>query len=986
MRLTVFAALVVVVLAAVPSVAQVPTGTISGHVVSPDGQPLPGVTVTATSATLQGSRTTVSTANGDFIVPLLPPGDYTLTFELSGFQGLTKQVGVAGTQVVTLNETLTVGGVVETVTVTASSEPFVQTATVAAKFKQDLIAALPTNRTLDATILMAPALHATGPIGAYTINGSTSFENVFTVDGVVITENLRGQPYTLYIEDAIQETTVATAGVSAEFGRFSGGLVAAVTKSGSDRFSGTFRESINNDDWRTTTPFKETKLDKVVPTHEYTFGGPIAPKQLWFFNAGRFQDQQSSRTTSVTAIPFVRDNDEKRYEIKGTYSPLSGQTAKVSYQKIDQLVANFQFQNAMDLRSLYNQGQPQDLLSIHYAGVLSSHLSVEGQWAQRTFTFTGAGAPSTDLIDGTLLIDRSRGGTAFRYWSPTFCGVCDDEQRNNTDLIVKGSYYASTRGIGAHNVVFGVDSYNDHRFSNNHQSGSDYRILGTSTIQQGTNLLPVFLPNSTIIQWNPISLSSQGTDLRTNSLFVNDQWHLSSRLSFNLGVRWDANKGTDAAGNTVSDSSALSPRLGLVFDPAGDGRWSTSASFARYVSSLNTGVADVSAGGNPATFQYPYVGPAINGDPNGALVTTPQAIQQVFAWFNANGGTNRTPTLVDIPGVASRIGDSLDSPHADEWAVGASRQIGQRASVRADFVYRDFSDFYASRADSSTGRVTDSRGSVYDLTLIENSNIVDRKYKGVTLQATYRAGSRVNVGGNYTLSKASGNFDGENSASGPVTTQLLKFPEYVQARWNSPEGDLSIDQRHRARLWGTYRVPGPDSIGAIDLGVVQTLESGVPYGAVGPIDTTPYVTGVSYLNPSGNRSDGAWDYYFTARDAFHTEASYRTDLSANYSYRIPGASTVDLFFRAVLINVFNQFQLCGCGNTVFSNGGAVDTRKINQGILTPANSATMQPFNPFTQTPVEGVNWAKRSNFATQVDQFSWTTPRTFMFSFGARF
>jgi len=306
--------------------------------------------------------------------------------------------------------------------------------------------------------------------------------------------------------------------------------------------------------------------------------------------------------------------------------------------------------------------------------------------------------------------------------------------------------------------------------------------------------------------------------------------------------------------------------------------------------------------------------------------------------------------------------------------------------VRADFVYRDFSDFYASRADSSTGRVTDSRGSVYDLTLIENSNIVDRKYKGVTLQATYRAGSRVNVGGNYTLSKASGNFDGENSASGPVTTQLLKFPEYVQARWNSPEGDLSIDQRHRARLWGTYRVPGPDSIGAIDLGVVQTLESGVPYGAVGPIDTTPYVTGVSYLNPSGNRSDGAWDYYFTARDAFHTEASYRTDLSANYSYRIPGASTVDLFFRAVLINVFNQFQLCGCGNTVFSNGGAVDTRKINQGILTPANSATMQPFNPFTQTPVEGVNWAKRSNFATQVDQFSWTTPRTFMFSFGARF
>jgi hypothetical protein len=322
----------------------------------------------------------------------------------------------------------------------------------------------------------------------------------------------------------------------------------------------------------------------------------------------------------------------------------------------------------------------------------------------------------------------------------------------------------------------------------------------------------------------------------------------------------------------------------------------------------------------------------------------------------------------------------------NEWGFGVSRQIGESASVRADFVYRDFADFYSSRADSSTGRVADSDGRLYDLTLIENTDIVDRTYKGLTLQATYRMGTRVNVGGNYTLSKASGNFDGENSASGPVTTQLLRFPEFVEARWNSPEGDLGIDQRHRARLWGTYRVPGPDSIGAFDLGVVQTLESGVPYGAVGPINTIPYVTGTNYLNPSGNRADGFWDYYFTGRDAFHTEATFRTDLAANYAYKIGGLSMVDLFFRAELLNVFNQFQLCGCGNTVFSNGGSVDMRKINTGVLTATTTPTFQAFNPFTQTPVENVNWAKRSNFGTQVDQFSWTTPRTFRFSVGVRF
>jgi len=986
MRCKLLSALLVAALFSVTAAAQVPTGTISGRVTSSDGLALPGVTVTATSPSLQGERTIVTTANGDFILPLLPPGDYRVMFELSGFQATTRQVGLAGTQVVTLNETLTVGGVVERIEVTASSEPFVQTATVAAKFKQDLIAALPTNRSLDATILMAPAVHATGPAGGYSISGATSFESLFTVDGVVVTENLRGQPYTLYIEDAIQETTVATAGVSAEFGRFGGGLVAAITKSGSDRFSGTFRESINNDDWRTKTPFNEAKLDKVVPTHEYTFGGPIARRQLWFFNAGRFQDQQNARTTQVTAIPFVRDSDEKRYEIKGTYSPIAGHSAKVSYSKINQLVKNFQFQNVMDTRSLYNQGQPQDLLSLHYTGVLTSRFSVEGQWAQRKFTFTGAGATSTDLIDGTLLIDLSRGGTAFRYWAATFCGVCDDEERSNTDVIVKGSYYLSTSGLGAHNMVFGVDSYNDHRFANNHQSGSDYRILGTSTVQRGTDIWPVFQPNSTIIQWNPITLSSQGTDLRTNSLFVNDQWHFNRHFTFSLGLRWDANQGEDAAGNSVSDSSKLSPRLSVVYDPTATGTWSTSGSFARYVSALNTGIADVSAGGNPITYQWPYMGPAINPDPNGALTSTPDAIRQVFDWFNANGGASRPLSFVDVPGVSSRIGDSLDAPNVNEWAFGVSRQIGDRASVRADFVYRDFNDFYAARADSSTGQVSDSGGRVYDLTLLENADIVDRQYKGVTFQAAYRAGARVNVGGNYTVSKASGNFDGETSASGPVTTQLLRFPEYVQARWNSPEGDLSIDQRHRARLWGTYRLPGPESMGAFDIGVVQILESGVPYAAVGPLNTIPFVTGANYLNPSGDRPDGFWNYYFSPRDAFRTEATYRTDLAVNYSYRIPSLSTVDLFFRGELLNVFNKFQLCGCGGTVFNNGGATDLRKINQGILTPANSATMQSFDPFTQTPVEGVNWAKRANFGTQVDQFSWTTPRTFRFSFGARF
>ena len=113
----------------------------------------------------------------------------------------------------------------------------------------------------------------------------------------------------------IQETTVSTSGISAEYGRFGGGLVNAITKSGGNQFSGSYRLGMNNDDWRATTPFNETKLDKVVPTHEYTIGGPIFKDALWFFNAGRFRTagavaSRPSSPTSRIRAPTTR-NDTK---------------------------------------------------------------------------------------------------------------------------------------------------------------------------------------------------------------------------------------------------------------------------------------------------------------------------------------------------------------------------------------------------------------------------------------------------------------------------------------------------------------------------------------------------------------------------------------------------------------------------------------------------------------------------------------------------
>src|SRR6188474_1850223 len=87
----------------VPCLAQAPSGTIAGHVVSADGEALPGVTVSVMGAALQGTRTAVSSDSGDYLVPLLPPGDYTVSFEIGDFQTVREVRRVAGTQTAQLN-------------------------------------------------------------------------------------------------------------------------------------------------------------------------------------------------------------------------------------------------------------------------------------------------------------------------------------------------------------------------------------------------------------------------------------------------------------------------------------------------------------------------------------------------------------------------------------------------------------------------------------------------------------------------------------------------------------------------------------------------------------------------------------------------------------------------------------------------------------------------------------------------------------------
>ena len=213
------------------------------------------------------------------------------------------------------------------------------------------------------------------------------------------------------------------------------------------------------------------------------------------------------------------------------------------------------------------------------------------------------------------------------------------------------------------------------------------------------------------------------------------------------------------------------------------------------------------------------------------------------------------------------------------------------------------------------------------------------------------------------MSRLWGNFEGENVASGPLPVDAFQYPEYREMSWYAPEGDLAQDQRHRSSLWISYAVPKLDGL---VLSVLQTLASGLPYGVGGgnpngqigfasnaSVNAIPFVTNPGYVTPQGGSRQ---NYYFTDRDAFRTEMSRRTDFAANYTLSVgSGLRRIEGFVQAQVINIFNHQDLCGCGGTVFVNGGGVALNTIGSGVLTSINApATLVRFNPFTETPVRG--------------------------------
>jgi hypothetical protein len=950
--------------------AQAPTGAINGQV-TVAGSPTAGVDVVASGPAPVGSRTTTTSAGGDYSLTALPPGSYQIRFEFRGAPPQTRTFEIHA------GDALRIDVALQITTEMAISVPvaaIADTPQVSSTFDSHLVELLPIGRSILDAVRIAPGVQDTGGQGQLVINGAQSYDNLYLVNGVTVGSEVSGQPHNLFIEDAIQETTVLGAGVSAEYGRFTGGVVSVITKSGGNELSGSLRDTLTSDKWTAKTPYPEPDhLDQIDNNYEATLGGRIVRDRLWFFAAGRYASRGDARQTFGTNVAYTHRIDDNRYEAKLTANLSPRHSIVGSYINATAKRFNDGAGVVADVRALSTASLPNSLAALHYTGILHDNLVAEAQYSRKRYETGAFGGTSTDPLVGTQLIDIT---SQARAWAPLLCGVCGKSFSNNRDFIAKATWFAATSRFGSHSVIAGVDDFNESYFDNSHQTASDFMVI-TPLLFANHDFITQAVPGVTEIVWQPIVEPAQATSYRSLASFVNDRIDFGTRVSISAGLRYDANRGHDGNGTLAIDDSRISPRVGVVYDLFGDGRHRISASYSVYAAKISEPATfDTTIAGSPAYLLYDYEGPELNT--SGESIPTQEVLRQLFAWFHS---VDPEEFLIDsfYPGGAELAG-ALKSPYAREMTAGYGIRLGTKGMLRGDYVHRRWGSFYARRATLGTGKTTTAGGQVVDRIEVENSDAgLRRKYDGVLMQGTYQFLKRFSLGGNYTWSRLTGNVENENPSgvAASVAEPGAFYPEYTNFAQNAPTGYLASDVRHRANVWlvSTWKAGRSQ----IDVSLLERYHSARNYNATAFIDMRRVIT----TNP-GYAAPQSANYFFAPRGSLRVDDVSATDVAFNWAFPILKSQ---LFAEADLQNVFNEQAV--------ENPGAIDKRvNINR------NDRNLAIFNPFTTTPVECpqgtptssagcrniANYQLVPTFGTPVSKGAYQQPRTLRVSVGVRF
>ena len=955
----------VVLLGSLPASGQgVQTGTLTGLVKSIDGLSLPGVTVTVKSPALQGGRTDVTDVNGVYAIHGLPAGTYAVTFDLSNFQPITNndvQVTVGGTAEV--NTTMSPATRTETVTVTAESPSPLATVTTGQAITKSEVDALPIGRRPVDIAELAPGLTINTPNrDQYTISGGFAYDNITMINGVDVNDNLLASANNLYIEDAIQETSVLVSGIPAEFGRFSGGVVNVITKSGGNRFDGSFRENLSNPKWIDETPREQSNgivhQDILGKTYEGTFGGPLVLDRLWFFSAGRYEKSDAPATFAQTGGSYTRTTRNKRGELKFTGTPAASQTIQGAFTTNSLETENgsgIPAASLMDAHTLVTPQVPNHLFAVNYNGVVSRRFFASMQYSEKQWETKNGGGTSTNVRDSPF---RSRGVAAGvpsnnLYYAAPYFDSNDPEDRNNRQLTGSVVYSLGTRRFGTHDFKGGAEYFMTTRAGGGSQTStgyvfrSDYLVQGGKPVVDAEGVpIPTFVPGVSRVE-NWLATRGAQLDIKTTSLYFQDRWVASPRLTFDLGTRFEAVRSSATGDIDSIDTNTIVPRLGASFDVGGNGRTVLQASYAHYAGRYNERQFGANtAVGTPSEIVSVYTGPAGQGRD-----------------FAPGFDPANYPTIIGgaFPTANIFSADGLSSPVVREFTLGLGRDFGRQRYAKATYSWRKTTNFVEDFIDLTNGITTITQLPTkpqFTNVVYKNTDGPTRGYQGLILQGNYRVRDRITIGSNYTLQiRNNGSYEGEAPGQPANVSIYADFPEVLGPALDRymPDGRLADFQRHKLRVYGIY-TGELGRFGSIDISPLWRVNSALSYSLIaGGVPLTPIELARNPGYPATDISPATSDnIYFGERGQYLARGYGVLDLAATYS--IPVWKTARPWLKVELYNLFNNQKLIGGDRSVTPDeNGPRDANGLPTAYILGPNFGNATNDNQFPQ-PYPGQN------------------------------
>ena len=714
------------------------TGSIIGKIIDTEGNNLPGVVVTVEGPALQGQIIFVTSDNGIFRFPSLPPGiDYTLILEMPGFKNINqKGLKVSAGKTISLLITMEMSDLEEEVTIESESPSIdVRTSKSSISYSKNFIYNIPMNRDLYDVINSIPGSVSEGESYKrnFYISGGTVRGNQYSIDGISINDPMSMYPMTNVNIDVYEEVEMGLFGHPADVGMADGGFVNIVTKSGGNNFHGGATVEYYNEDMQISLLSEEDleAVDLTKPTEWKSWqdfslhlGGPIMKDLVWFYTNGRYLTWKRDFShiiwdDTITARKRVYTFDEAPHKEMNLFGKLTFQIA-----------SNIRFMATYNLTGVKEE---------FYTNRIQNNLDITStsKWnGEKGHTLSGQ---LNWLLNQNSYID-ARIGYAHCFFPIPYSDYAKSDAPRYYD-IYWGIYrnnppYEETYLQKRFNPSATATFFQDNLLGASHEIkiGAEYEYTSANWDWWRENPFIIYFYDGNIYSYPTPSSPNrgriyayicgpeEGSSVQENTMsrigaFIQDNVTIRDHLTLNLGVRFDMSKGkfppqkhgasADPYGilPTIAGTESpyseytldefdcltwthLSPRIGFSYDMFGDGKTSVKGSYSRYNEYLMTQYFSIA---NP---NYPTTGSWYWYDDNYNQILD-STDRYILCYLPPD------PLSFDIE---KEMDTDASAPYTDEFTLGIEREVAKDLSISLNFIYKHKQNIFEDVNDYGLGK------------------------------------------------------------------------------------------------------------------------------------------------------------------------------------------------------------------------------------------------------------------------------------------